>query len=664
MIQRGYKRHTSANYPRSVSFPSMRYICTILAMLSICYLPTTAETDTAPLTTGTHFVVGFIHPDRAAGEYLRDTAYCVIVTSRFRATVNVGSRVYQTVPDQPLVVYIPAVDQITVSSDMPIQVASRQLLEGNGEQSWHIPVSSWGTEYRAFAWWTDRHGLDSSAIFYSTAKRRIMAAYDDTRVTVETLHGIIDSVLQAGESWLVSEQLDTAMLRMTSSDPTGLAIRASKPIGVVSGHSKAAVLAYPDALPASGPYARSANRCRGNLHDAMLPVSMAGTMFVTVPIIYTPTRDRGLDLRDQGIGDDRGDVVRFIALEDSTTITATTSKSFDTVVTIDKGQTWLASRVEEPTLWQTSRPALCAQYGKSYGHITSQATRPEDDPSTDAGMPLLMAVPDVRRWVNHATVYSPLETFNAISVVTLTSSIDSVRIDGKALTSLSRPSRIDRTPYSTITVIVPGGTHHVSANSGTTFGCWTYGSLDGYQLGRIYGSSAGFDLRTACDDSLVIDLVYSSGMIKASVGIESSTDPCSKLALLYVDQASNVSWQRNQNVIDISQSDVSKQSSGEVVAVTTSGRLKREPFVLSTTSTSHADELHSLRAQYVRSTNEIVIDNLFDHIGATLSLYSLQGECYFRAVVSHQQHRIPIVNVAPGLVIVHVNNSVFHVTVL
>ncbi|MBU3679471.1 MAG: hypothetical protein FGM32_07685 [Candidatus Kapabacteria bacterium] len=638
-----------------------RHICTLVGvMMAICLsAPSHAQQPQQQLTTGTHFLVGFLHPDRAPGEPLADSSYRIIVTAEKGARVAVGSRVFAVEPNVPFEVKLPVTTVVDVTSDRPITVVSRQVMLGNGEQSWHLPVTAWGTIYRPFAWWTDRHGLDSASLMYSSAQRLIIAAHNGTKVTVQTIRGVIDTTLDAGQWWLVKEGIDTASYRNTTSDPTGLLITATKPVGVISGHAKAAVLAYPDGLPMTGPYARSANRCRGNLQDAMLPATMGGTEFVTVPMIYTPTRERGLDLRDQGIGDDRGDVVRFVALEDSTAVMRITSTgTADTVAILSRGSSWMGPRVEQSTLWQTSRPTLCAQYGKSYGHITSQTVRPEDDPSTDAGMPLLMTVPGTDRWSNHATLQTFSETFNALSLTVRTADLPVIRINGIAASAWGKHSAITGSPFTTMRLVLPHGAYTITADSGRTFCCWTYGSLDGFQLGRIYGSIAGMDLRNICADSVSLLVNISTDSASAIALVSSSGTPCSEIAMLYLDDPINIDWERRDSVLVMRHRDKRASASGNVVAVSTSGRRITQHVSFTATSVVDLDDKDKPRVHHDRTTNTIVVSHLGYSSDDRVSVFSLDGRCLYESSVSGDPVLIPAHLFRAGLHIVHVNKYV------
>ncbi len=644
-----------------------RHICTLIVILfSVLRVSLEAtENGSTELTTGTRFLVGFIHPDRAPGEPLPDSAYRVLIHASLGASITVDGRNVTIEPGVTAEIKLPVSTVVDVRSDRPVSVWSRQSMNGNGEQSLHLPVSAWDKYYRAFAWWTDRHGLDSASMNYSSAKRLIIAAYDSTLVTVETRNGTIDTTLNAGQWWLVSERIDTSSIRSVESDPTGLLISASRPIGVVSGHAKAGVLAYPDGLPMTGPYARAANRCRGNLHDAMFPASMAGTEFVTVPMSYTPTRERGLDLRDQGIGDDRGDVIRFVALSDSTVIHRVDSTGVALpVANLSKGASWMDTRSEHPTFWRTSRPALCAHYGKSYGHITSQTVRPEDDPSTDAGMPLLMMVPDIDRWTTSAHLRAYAETFNAISLVMRTVDVAAIRINGKPTPSTARVITVPGTPFSSLRLTLPQGAYTIRSISDRPFVCWTYGSLDGFQLGQIYGSLSSVDTRRRCGDSVDVTVRYFGDSAIATASVVNSGQACSEIAMLYLENGANLTSSLQNGELSIQRLDARIQGRGQVVGVSTSGYVTRRSLDFPTTSVL-ADKVTShFGIRYHPASNSVVISGITGVGQSRLSVFTVRGECIHESSFTGDSVEIVVPSIAPGVYFVVVNNCMLPLSVL
>ncbi|MFN4986361.1 MAG: hypothetical protein ACK5GI_09485 [Ignavibacteria bacterium] len=455
------------------------------------------------LDEGQHFLAGFIHPERAPGEPLSKDAYRIIVASRFAARARVAGREVMIQPNSAVEVIVDSCDVALVTSDKPITVSTRILMQGNGEQAVQIPTFAWGTRYHAFSWWTDRYGLE--AMHYAFAKRLVIAREDNTVVDIAGKSGLLQLRLDAGEYRYVPVYLDTVSIRDSASDLTGEYFKANKPIMVISGHAKAAVLEHPDALPASGPYARPANRTRGTLMESMIPVEHASTSFITVPFQYSPTRKRGQDNSEVGIGDDRGDVIRFIG----TTTPAVLSYKTDTgdviVDTIGAGEVYTARTVETARHWNASRQVLCAQYGKSYGHITSQATLPEDDPSTDAGLPMLVSIPGTNQWTSHAAFTCPQDLISYVTIVAQQEHVGSIYLDGKSISSTMNISPIAGGTYVSARSMVSAGSHAVTTTSAdATFMTLTYGNLDGLQLCNAYASTCGVSLQHPCIDSISV----------------------------------------------------------------------------------------------------------------------------------------------------------------
>ncbi|MEY2720175.1 MAG: hypothetical protein RLZZ273_1541 [Bacteroidota bacterium] len=489
------------------------------------------------LHEGQHFLAGFIHPERAPGEPLSKDAYRIIVASRFAARAIVAGKEVSIQPNAAIEVVIDSCDVALVTSDKPITVSTRVLMQGNGEQATQIPTFAWGTRYRAFTWWTDRYGIDTK--HYAYAKRLVIARENNTVVRITGKSGLLQVKLNAGECSYVPFYLDTAYVRDTASDLTGEYFNANKPIMVISGHGKTAVLEHPDALPASGPYARPANRTRGTLMESMIPVEHAGTSFVTVPFQYSPTRKRGQDNSKVGIADDRGDVIRFIG----TTTPAVLSYKTDTgdviVDTIGEGEVYTARSVETARLWNASRQVLCAHYGKSYGHITSQATLPEDDPSTDAGLPMLVSIPSTNQWTSHATFTCPQDLINYVTIVARQEHIGSLYLDGKSISSTMNISPIPGSDYACARAMVGTGSHKVTTTSNdATFMTLTYGNLDGLQLCNAYASTCGISLQHPCMDSLdVATQLYADSANITFTPV--ALDACNEIGIAMLYEASS-----------------------------------------------------------------------------------------------------------------------------
>jgi hypothetical protein len=335
-------------------------------------------------------------------------------------------------------------------------------------------------------------------------------------------------------------------------------------------------------MPKSGNYERAATRSRGNLHDAMLPTTYAGKTFVTSPILYTPTRLRGRDLSLIDVEDDRGDVVRFIALEDSTAITSLSSSPTSGVnITLNAGESWYAPRVELATLWFATKPVLCAQYGKSYAYITWQSTQPLDDPSTDAGMPQLQTVPPIEHWVDHAIVVAPSETASFLSLVCSAQHESSILVDGRPIASMLRKRRIgDSFMVSFEGPILPGEHRITPLNPNVRFAAWSYGSVDGLSVGKIYGAVTGMNMAVECDGEPTLRVVRQSDSVVITYGIPDTAQPCLATAMTYFEQCDGCAIEERPQGFVVRRTQPNVRVIGVVRTVATNGMYRRDAFSL------------------------------------------------------------------------------------
>lgn len=568
-------------------------------VIAISFRSLLAQADTTGqmlLTEGLAFRVAAIVPQPAAAETLPPNSFLLVLSSRKGARVSVdGAATVDVAPNDVTIVRIQDLDAVaTLRADRPFSVTTYQDLFGNGEQAWHLPTYAWGTSYRPFQWWQDSYGL-YGLITWNVAEMRILAGESGATVTIHDALSDRSEQLAAYGSTTVQEFFEDPGTRDVLSDPTGRLVTSDHPIAVISGHPKAAVLRFPEGLPPIGEYARPASRSRGNLHDAMLPTDYASTEFVTVPLLYTPTRIRGFMLEEQGIEDDHGDVIRFIALEDSTVISSVSDTVEDHVDTImDAGDAWYAPRVEQARHWRSNKPVLCAQYGKSFGRIISQADRPDLDPSVDAGQPLLMNVPSVSQWTDHATFLAHSETSNFVNIACRADDADHIQINGRPITKALRRHTVASTQYVSFSGMISAGTTTVHATApNIRFGVWTYGSLDGLQLGKIYGAVASMDLALPCDDSIVISQETTADSIVFSCGAitrpGSDNDTCAKIAMAYLDKFLGGTAAVSDSSVIVRRATPTTMVDGVVVFVTRSGRYLRRPFHLDGT-TSVADD--------------------------------------------------------------------------
>lgn len=501
---------------------------------------------------------------------------------------------------------------IEVVGEKPITVYTYQAWMGNGELARQLPVPSWSKNYYTMNFYLDRYGAGSNGK-YRPSQTLIVSAYDNTTVsftpTVDTEGGsespstpkgsTTTVVLDKGETFLIRSKVKEIELKEFTSDMSGTLIRSSRPIGLISGHTKVAIMRYPDVLPPTSMFAAEAHFVRNNVHDAMLPIEMAGTQFVVVPAMYSPTRVTGQVSAEFGIDDDKGDVVRFVATEDNTTISyLRTDGTPANIRRLNCGESHLVTSFEQPTFYQSDKPVLVGQYGKSYAKIIPPALEKGGDntqghPTVESGMPMLQYVPPVNRWVDYGVFHSPEGMDNFLNIVFTTNDVGKIKIDGASLSSRLGGSMrpIPGTPYSTIRSPISQGDHYIESEAGSNvkWVAWTYGSLDGLQQGRAYGTPISTNFAQDCDDSLTLKIDTLCGDWSGTINVYSDNQLCVGIFDVYLDNPvnctlifdeddSNVSPNVIEYPFQIQVQDRSKPAFATLVVVTRAGTILYQQF--------------------------------------------------------------------------------------
>lgn len=456
---------------------------------------------------------------------------------------------------------------ILVTSTKPISVSTYQAWMGNGELARHLPIESWGKNYYTANMYQDRYGTEGSGYKYRPSQILIIASRDNTVVSYTPTwdteggnempgakKGETQTVtLEKGETYLIKGKIDENFNKEWSTDLSGTLIKANKPVGVVSGHTKVAILRYPDELPPTGMFRAEAHFVRNNVHDAMLPIEMSGTEFVTIPSMYTPLRNSGVGTSgaEIGIEDDRGDVVRFIALEDGTKISRMRLDGSGLAAErmLRKGESFLATTLTESTFWKSDKPVLASQYGKSYAKVLPPAfdggkdvEKPMGHPTVESGMPMMEYVPSVDRWTNYGVFHSPEGTDNFLNIVFKMADVGKIKIDGRLLSSAlgGAMKSLQGTPYSIIRTPIGAGDHNIESVDPTIkWMAWNYGSLDGLQQGRAYGTPVSIDLSIPCDDSLEIESQIVCGDVDGKVKLLPENSTCAQFFTFVIEDEMN-----------------------------------------------------------------------------------------------------------------------------
>lgn len=542
------------------------------------------------LSEGTRYMVSFPQVQASPSEKPLPQPMLLLISSKSKAKVRVQTpsvindnsridREYTVDANKVLKIPVPIgyMNQISqtksgygilVTSAKPISVSTYQAWQGNGELARHIPVESWGKTYYTANMYQDRYGTEAAGYKYRPSQILIIAAKDNTVVTYTPTwdteggndmpgarKGESQTInLEKGETYLIRGKIDENYNKDWVTDLSGTVIRSNKPIGVISGHVKVAILRYPDVLPPTGAAQAEAHFVRNNVHDAILPVEMSGTKFITTPSMYTPLRNQGAGAKgaEIGIEDDRGDVVRFVSLEDGTKIFSMRQdgSSLKAERTLRRGESFLATTLTETVYWESSNPVIVTQYGKSYAKVippggvfgSKDADATQGHPTVESGMPMMEYVPSIDRWTNYGVFHSPEGMDNFLNIVFTMSDIGKIKIDGRSLSSAfgGAMKQVQGTPYATIRTPIGPGDHYIeSTDQKVRWVAWNYGSLDGLQQGRAYGTPVSVDVSIPCDDSLEIESQIICGDVNGKVKLIPENSGCAQFFAFVMEDETN-----------------------------------------------------------------------------------------------------------------------------
>ena len=517
---------------------SMRVrIC--IAIAFICVWCIASGQGNAPIDMGFHFVVAFAPVTPYPEEKPLDPSMEIAITSFRKATVRIRSfesddpSIDTTVVVSPAVVshardaqsgtlrlsipitFLPNASQsrlplaIEVTSDELVSVATRQSWRGNGEESTCLPTDVWGKKYTVMSWSVDRC-YSLTVLKYHPGFILIIAKEDGTVVSITptdtTQSGVhLESIspgqtktvtLNAHEVFLVTNAIDSNRFRMPSADLSCSAISSTKPVSVMSGHTKGSIVGMPDLLPSSG---TTANFVRNNLHETLYPNDFADTLFVVAPAIYTAKRTPHPAVPQYQLPTDSGDVVRVTALNDGTVVyeTDTITGQKRTLATLGAGQSYVDSVVYRATVYSSSKPVLLAQYQKSYYDVSTNHT---------PGMPSMSMVPSVNRWITRTGFQASDGMDNFLVIVLRESEFGEILFDEKSLAKNGFTyKKIGQTEYAYVRVAITSGNHTLTTSrDDVRFAAWYVASLDGVTLGRAYSRCLSVNCYAPGKDSIVV----------------------------------------------------------------------------------------------------------------------------------------------------------------
>jgi len=356
---------------------------------------------------------------------------------------------------------------IRLVTDLPVNVYALNWDSNSADVAVIYPVESLGTEYYAMCYEPNvnnnvNHGRNSEFV--------IVAAHDTTKITI-TPSKVTDAGRQANIPFTITlnkgelYQVQSANQRnlFGQGDLTGSYIESDKPVAFYSGSYSTTVPAVADM---SG---------YDHLYEQIPPVRAWGREYYAVPLL-TRLADR----------------YRVMASADNTKVLIGNQPP----ITLQRGQFHeFILNNNQPSRIFADKPVMVAQFSQS-----NNTDRNYTGGSGDPFMIILSPVSQSKNDVTFVTYVSNQIRTYYVNVVTLTSEINNIELDGAPIGNQFRP--FQGTKYSYAQVIIGSGTYRLrNRNPNRGFLAYVYG----YGGFESYGYGVGFNLDLVLDLGQSID---------------------------------------------------------------------------------------------------------------------------------------------------------------
>lgn len=379
-----------------------------------------------------------------------------------------------------------------IDADEPI-VLYCYMMTRFGAEAWApVPMERWGMEYYAAA-----IPGELAVDFYrkdvytytredktAPAEILVIAAYDSTRVTIAP-NGRLDEypptsvTLNAGQAYQVQSYVDL------NADSTGLPqvdlggsrITANKPIGVISGNTRASAISDRQLI--------TNNSLKNMMIEWLAPVDQFGREFVSLPTFDTR---RLTGDRNEKVAEKRGsEYVRIYGASDGTA-----THYYDTAgvrdATIGRGgMAEYRVYLPKPHYVLAEKPAQVMMHSTAVVKTNGPIAGSPAGQSYDTWGAYMTEVVPFEQWTTFAPFYAPTSAYDTrryVDVVADTNALDQIYDETGAPFDFNQ-GRIAGTRFMWGTMpIQTGATHYLKSVDGTPFYAVQYGLRQGVESYR------------------------------------------------------------------------------------------------------------------------------------------------------------------------------------
>ncbi|HPO63710.1 MAG TPA: T9SS type A sorting domain-containing protein [Candidatus Kapabacteria bacterium] len=443
---------------------------------------------------------------------------------------------------------------IHIFSKDPISVSVFIAYKWSGEAFRVIPAEWLGKEYFTLNMYQDYVKMHSGEMEYKPGQIVICATEDNTQIkyypTVETEKGIkpgqYGSIkLQKGQTFAIKNKIIPELNQDWETDLSGTQIISSKPVSVISGHTKGCFPKYAPKM-----YGIKADFVRNVLVEVMYPIESLGYEYISAPLKYLSRN------YSHAIADDAGDIIRFIATEDSTFVYQMRqdgSGLMQVSPMLNKGERYDILNQELAAYYKSNKKVLVGQYGKSWvSSLPPPKEKPDNEPQNPnmTGEGMMITLAPVERWCSSASFRSQPNMDNFIYLTFKTGDDNKILFDNQTINSKFGTviSEIAGTPYSYLVQHVSSGDHYLSVSeNGVKFFGYSYGNWDSYKDGFAYGYPFSINYAEFCIDSIYTIENINCGNIDGEFFAENleSDKNCAAISSIIVDESINCTFTKD-----------------------------------------------------------------------------------------------------------------------
>ncbi|MBI3259803.1 MAG: T9SS type A sorting domain-containing protein [Ignavibacteriae bacterium] len=462
----------------------------------------------------------------------------------------------------------------------PISVIVSSNWRSSGAIYKALPVEMLGKKYAALSLYQDNQGDNrpGQILIVGTKDQTVVrwTLPKAVKSTVESGEGSV--TLNEGETYLIQLKMDDKYNQNPQADLTGTIITGSKPIGVITGHTKGAMPRYEGSF-----YALRTDMIRNMEIEMILPMEIAGTEFMTVPRIV-----EGRTLNKWP--DDNGDMIRLVAVEDNTIISIMRQNGGGLIqksVPLHPGEFWEFTNMTDPTYYSSNKPVVVGQYLKAWLMHAYEKKDASPLGHVSGGLGEMINVTPLNAWPSYATFLAPKLNNNYVNVTFRTDDVEKIRINGKTFSQFfgSKIQKYQGTDYSYAAKPISAGDYVIEGTDGAKFAAYAYGNWETTEYptphNYAYGYPVGANFAIKCDDEIKLVGDPQCGNIKGIAKVGPETSECA--GLLYVrliGKADNYAFSTPKEFVSGDKSttftlnviDPSKPATAVIKAMSRSGR--------------------------------------------------------------------------------------------